>query len=110
MRCLAPRFFILWIVLITFFLGNCTPNPPTQTSFSANPTINPGVVTQPPVTSSTEPTLPTLVSQAINPLTGLQVANPSLLQLPALLVSISHFPVTARPQSGLSFAPYVFEI
>jgi hypothetical protein len=42
-------------------------------------------------------------------LTGLPVADPSLLQLPALLVSISHFPVEARPQAGLSFAPYVFE-
>jgi len=40
----------------------------------------------------------------------LPVADPSLLQLPALLVSVSHFPVTARPQAGLSFAPYVFEI
>ena len=26
------------------------------------------------------------------------------------MVSISHFPVEARPQAGLSFAPYVFEI
>jgi hypothetical protein len=45
-----------------------------------------------------------------NPLTGLPVADPSLLEFPALLVSISHFPVEARPQAGLSFAPYVFEI
>lgn len=45
-----------------------------------------------------------------NPLTGLPIAEPSLLELPAVLVSISHFPVTARPQAGLSFAPYVFEI
>lgn len=36
--------------------------------------------------------------------------DPSLLELPALLVSISHFPVTARPQAGLSFSPLVFEI
>jgi hypothetical protein len=43
-------------------------------------------------------------------LTGLPVPDPSLLQFPALLVSISHFPVEARPQAGLSFAPYVFEI
>jgi hypothetical protein len=27
-----------------------------------------------------------------------------------VLLSISHFPATARPQAGLSFAPYVFEI
>jgi hypothetical protein len=48
--------------------------------------------------------------EPINPLTGLAVEDPSLLQIPATLLSISHFPVTARPQAGLSFAPYVFEI
>ncbi|NOY97799.1 MAG: DUF3048 domain-containing protein [Chloroflexi bacterium] len=45
----------------------------------------------------------------INPLTGLPVADPALLKQPALLVSIPHFPPTARPQAGLSFAPWVFE-
>src|SRR5512138_1997482 len=45
----------------------------------------------------------------INPLTGQRVADPSLLKIPALLVSISHFPAASRPQAGLSFAPQVFE-
>ncbi len=45
----------------------------------------------------------------INPLSGQPVADPSLLKIPALLVSVSHFPPTARPQAGLSFAPFVFE-
>jgi hypothetical protein len=44
-----------------------------------------------------------------NPLTAQEVKNPSELQVPALLVSISHFPPAARPQYGLSFAPWVFE-
>src|SRR5258708_8958882 len=44
-----------------------------------------------------------------NTLTGLMAADPSLLTIPAVLVSVSHFPPSARPQSGLSFAPYVFE-
>src|SRR5688572_27789363 len=44
-----------------------------------------------------------------NPLTGQQVKDSSQLQVPALLVSISHFPPAARPQYGLSFAPWVFE-
>lgn len=35
--------------------------------------------------------------------------DPDLFQVPALLISISHFPATARPQAGLSFAPWVFE-
>ena len=46
----------------------------------------------------------------VNPLTGLPVENPALLELPPALVSVSNFPVSARPQAGLSFAPYVFEM
>ena len=46
----------------------------------------------------------------INPLTGLPVSNPSLLSLPAILISIPNFPVDARPQAGLSFAPWLFEV
>ncbi len=45
----------------------------------------------------------------VNPLTGLEVHDPSLLSLPAVLVSISNMPVTARPQAGPAFAPWVFE-
>jgi len=44
-----------------------------------------------------------------NPLNGQLVEDPSLLQIPAMLLSISHFPPVARPQAGLSFAPWVFE-
>jgi hypothetical protein len=46
----------------------------------------------------------------INPLTGLPCDDPALLGLPPALVSVSNFPVTARPQAGLSFSPYVFEM
>jgi hypothetical protein len=46
----------------------------------------------------------------INPLTGREVADPSLLNFPAVLVSISNMPVTARPQAGPGFAPWVFEL
>lgn len=44
-----------------------------------------------------------------NPLSGEQVEDPNTLLTPALLVSVSHFPAIARPQAGLSFAPWVFE-
>jgi hypothetical protein len=45
----------------------------------------------------------------INPLTGQPVVDPSLLKIPAVLLSITNFPAIARPQSGLSFAPFVYE-
>lgn len=47
--------------------------------------------------------------EEVNPLTGLPVANPSLLEQPAMLLSITHFPPEVRPQAGLSFANWVFE-
>lgn len=46
----------------------------------------------------------------INPLTGRAVEDPSLLKFPAVLVSISNMPVTARPQAGPGFAPWVYEL
>ena len=46
----------------------------------------------------------------INPLTGRAVPDPSLLDLPAVLVSISNSPASTRPQAGPGFAPWVFEL
>jgi len=46
----------------------------------------------------------------VNPLTGLRIADPSMLDLPAVLVSISNSPPTARPQAGTSFASWIFEL
>ncbi len=46
----------------------------------------------------------------VNPLTGREVLDPSLLKLPAVLVSISNMPVTARPQAGPGFASWVYEL
>ena len=100
------RFLIICLLLISPVLGNCTPNVPTQNAQKTR-TSNAAEATAPSSLQTIEPTPQT---QTINPLTGLPVADPSLLQLPAVLVSISHFPVNARPQAGLSFAPYVFEI
>jgi len=103
---------IIWIITISIALGSCSPNIGTGTSQSASQPASAAessIPLQP--TPTTESTLePTPFIEVINPLTGLPVADPSLLELPASLVSISHFPVTARPQAGLSFAPYVFEV
>lgn len=75
----------------------------TSTSPAATPTLQP---TAAPVTYGPDPAD---FPAGINPLTGQPASDPALLKVPALLISISHFPVTARPQAGLSFAPYVFE-
>jgi hypothetical protein len=73
-----------------------------------------------PIPSPTPSALPTSPPSAtptpaappadFNPLTGQPAAEPALLKTPALLISISHFPAFGRPQAGLSFAPFVYEI
>ena len=68
--------------------------------------VQASVPTPPPAPTQT----PVPSDQTINPLTGLPVENPSLLGLSPILVSVSNFPVSVRPQSGLSFAPHVYEI
>jgi hypothetical protein len=101
---------IRWLILISLALGNCTPSSPIATTFPTQPSSEATKTTSPQIAPVEQTASPTPLVETHNPLTGLPVADPSLLHLPAVLVSISHFPVEARPQAGLSFAPYVFEI
>jgi hypothetical protein len=48
--------------------------------------------------------------EGINPLTGLPVKNADLLKLPPALISVSNFPASGRPQSGLNSSPIVIEL
>ncbi|PKO15949.1 MAG: hypothetical protein CVU39_10575 [Chloroflexi bacterium HGW-Chloroflexi-10] len=61
-------------------------------------------------TQSTAVIGPETYPAGVNPLTGLAVENPENLLVPPALVSITNFPASARPQAGLSFAPFVFEL
>lgn len=96
-----------------------------EATLEASPTVThtatklPATTTPPPPTSTSTPQAlakaeslgPELESfpAGYNPLSGLPVVDPAWLKTPAMLLSISHFPPVARPQAGLSFAPWVFE-
>ncbi|GAB1471256.1 hypothetical protein MASR2M66_21340 [Chloroflexota bacterium] len=90
--------FIIPLLMLTSCGVSQSETTPTETSAPLTATLAP------------TPTSTPLVAPHENPLTGLPVKDENLLDLPALLVSISHFPVEARPQAGLSFAPWIFEI
>lgn len=48
--------------------------------------------------------------EGISPLTGLPVNDPSLLDLRPVFLSISIFPYSVRPPTGLSVSPIVYEL
>ncbi len=120
---------VLTVLLVTMFvIGGCvsrvTPtepapqieSPSTKTSVpraEASSTVKAPQIPPTPQPTSTPVSLGPNAEDfpaGYNPLTGQPVNDLSTLGLPALLVSISNFPVEARPQAGLSFADYVFEI
>ncbi len=45
----------------------------------------------------------------VNPLTGLQVADPTILDRRPVFVKVANYPVSGRPHAGLSNADMVFE-
>ncbi len=49
-------------------------------------------------------------SGAINPLTGMPVTDAADLLNPPALLSITNWPVSARPQAGLSYASMIYEL
>jgi hypothetical protein len=111
-------FFILIISLVTACNSSeeteSTRTPTPNSIFTETPASP--IPTQPPSETSTPQPIPLPTSygpdefdQGYNPLTAQRVADPSLLDIPALLVSISHFPPVARPQAGFSFTPFVYE-
>ncbi len=74
----------------------------TEEEMQESPPEATEVELQPTQTGEPEP------EKSINPMTGLPVDDPGALQRRPLLVSISNFPPTARPQAGLSFASHVY--
>jgi hypothetical protein len=118
---MSQRIQILVLLFILLTVNACTPStavPTASTQRNEQDIVTEATATTETITTPTLQPNGELVSvgpnqedfpEGYNPLTGQPAADPSLLDIPALLVSISHFPATARPQAGLSFAPYVFE-
>jgi hypothetical protein len=95
---------------------NSFSQPRTGTSMSLAPTFTPvPTVTRPPTPAATKSNSVNLTTSADfgsdrNPLTGMEMKDPSLLERRPIAVKISNSPAQfVRPQSGLSQADIVFE-
>jgi hypothetical protein len=82
------------------------------TDLSPTPTIE--ETDEPTATSTIAPTLvgpvgPYDFPENINPLTGLYVSDPAVLDRRPVLVKVANYPASGRPHAGLSAADMVFE-
>ncbi len=121
LRALIP-FAVLMIVLAA--AGSCETTPPQPVVWTPpsgdvtaevpqtglNP--EPAPADDQPAPTPTEPVELTLhppLPDNVNPLTGLVVANPDLLNRRPVMVKVSNYPRTGRPHAGLTYADIVFE-
>jgi hypothetical protein len=84
-------------------------------TLTAAPTITP----TPSITPTLLPTLtptqavvqygPTGFPENVDPLTGLTVADPAILNRRPIMIKVSNYPREGRPHAGLSFADIVFD-
>jgi hypothetical protein len=112
---------MIFLVFLSMVLAACGPAPtlaPTATSTSTEiPTITSTATPLPTATPTLAPTPaypvegygPANFPAGVDPLTGLQVANPALLDRRPMVIKVPNIPRTVRPQWGLSMADIVFE-
>jgi hypothetical protein len=110
---------LIAILTVMAGLAACTALRPPEPTPTALPTftLQPSPTATATATETPTPTLlypqegmgPTGFAADVNPLTGLKVENPALLERRPLAVKVSNLPRNVRPQFGLSLADIVFE-
>lgn len=99
---------ILFVICISAFMLS-VPTSHAAAAYESNSSIQPAPQPTPPG-GQPQPSGPDNFPPGVNPLTGLPVQDPASLLMPPALISITNFPISARPQAGLSFSPVVFEM
>lgn len=112
------RILVLFLLSAALLAACGTAAQPAATPTSSLPPASPTVTAPPPTEiPSATPTAPPPADEfgpagfpaGVNPLTGLAVPDPALLERRPLLIKVSNLPRSVRPQWGLSLADLVFE-
>jgi hypothetical protein len=89
-------------------VGNPAQQLPSATN-TLTPTVTPTSTPTNTPTPASQSFGPDEYPEGVNPLTCLPVLNPASLVYPPALISVTNFPASARPQSGLAWANWVIE-
>ena len=95
-----------YFCLSAILLASCQSEPAAQTAESI-PSSTTEIAAADESNSEISPTPTTQIF--VNPLTGLPVSDPSILERMPIMVKVSNFPREGRPHAGLSFADIVFD-
>jgi hypothetical protein len=109
------------LVFLSMLLSACGLVPTATPTITPSPTETPTSTETPTPLPNNTPTLtptplypvegygPTGFPANIDPLTGLKVTDPSILQRRPMVIKVQNLPRNGRPQWGLSLADIVFE-
>jgi len=111
------------LILLALLIAACGPTAPAAAPTSTSTESSLPTATPTPLPPTETPTLtptatpvyppegygPTNFPTDVDPLTGLKVADPALLERRPLAIKISNLPRSVRPQWGLSLADMVYE-
>ena len=113
--------FLYAFVFLSVVLSACGRSPAGTPTTTGTPAATPTITETPTALPTNTPTLtatpsypaegygPANFPANVDPLTGLQVTNPALLQRRPMMVKVQNLPRNGRPQWGLSLADIVFE-
>lgn len=82
---------------------------PTETNTPAVPTSTPTLAPTPTPDYPAEGRGPTGFAENVNPLTGLEVDDPNILNRRPVIIKVENLPRNHRPQFGLSLSDIMFE-
>jgi len=116
---MKPYRILSTVLLLATILAACAPaaeSNVTQTLSASETPAPPTATSQPPTPTMTstpsypaEGMGPSNWPAGINPLTGLEVADPNLLLRRPIIVKVENLPRSDRPQWGLSLADIIYE-
>jgi hypothetical protein len=100
---------IITVLLGITFFAACKPFVLPEAAQKSDTVSDAVTATMAAINTASPMPIPTARSTVINPLTGLPVNDPTLLDRRPVMVKVSNFPRLGRPHAGLSFADIVFD-
>jgi hypothetical protein len=108
------QYIRIFMAVLVILIVSCQSAPVSDDQQLPSPVVSTAQATIQATAQTTEEVIevtntPQPKEKVINPLTGLKVNDPQILNRKPVMVKVSNFPRNGRPHAGLSFADIVFD-